>query len=54
MAVNLVSGYLITTLLAYVRFGIAPLTPWVVWLPASAAAVVTAAALWRVRRQAFL
>jgi hypothetical protein len=54
MAVCLVSNYLITALLAYVGLGFVMLAPWQVWLPATGAAVLTAGAIWRVRRQAVL
>jgi hypothetical protein len=53
MAVYLVSGYLVMTLLVYVRFGFLPLSPWQAWLSAGAAALGLGA-IWRVRRQAVL
>jgi len=53
MAVYLVSGYLVMTVLVSVRFGFLPLSPWQAWLSAGAAALGLGT-VWRVRRQAVL
>ncbi len=55
MAIYIASNYLLVGLLSYVGYGVVPLTAWLqVYLPAAGAAVLAAAALWRIRRHAVL
>jgi hypothetical protein len=51
MAVYLTSEFLVINLLGYIGYGVGGISPWQWYLPATAAAVLAGAALWRLRRQ---
>jgi hypothetical protein len=54
MAVYLTSEFLIMNLLGYIGYNTGGISPWQWYLPAGGSAVLAAAALWRLRRQAVL
>lgn len=54
MAIYIASNYLVLSSLNYVGYGVRPLALWQWYLPAAGAAVLAAAAIWRLRHQAVL
>jgi hypothetical protein len=54
MAIYLTSEFLITKLLDYIGYSTGGIAPWQWYLPAAGAAMLAAAAVWRLRRQAVL
>jgi hypothetical protein len=54
MAIYLTSEFLIGNLLGDLGYGVGGISPWQWYLPAAGAGILTAAAVWRLRRQAVL